>query len=416
MTRYPQDTLLGMYQQLQEPTETAAAYDLWCGLWLISLACGRDIYIDRPHARVFMNMYVILVADSGITRKSSAVDRATTLAHVCLEGQDNTRIIEGKMTAETLCFELGEISSFEGTGRVVIAVSELATVLGTETYARTLPTLLTDLYDCPARRHIPANSKRKAYDLRNVWVSFLSASTPAWLLKTVNPTVMEGGFTSRCYFILGDKPKNQVAWPEARDDKRLTDAIVTKWREIQRKVHEHKVIGISEKAKEYFVRWYGRRRLSSDPFRSSFESREDSHALRLAGLFCINDDTWIIQHQHIVAAVKLITEVKESGATLFEPVSEQTDWLLATDCIRTMLIEAGASPIARAVLYRAVRRHITNEQFTVLITTLHEMLLIQRFNSRDIVKRAGRPTELIRATTAFLAPQALTAVNQRVRA
>jgi len=62
-----------------EYVETAQAYDFWCALWAIGVGVTRDVYVDRPNAAVYLNWYIILAADSGITRKSTAINSISNL-------------------------------------------------------------------------------------------------------------------------------------------------------------------------------------------------------------------------------------------------------------------------------------------------------------------------------------------------
>jgi hypothetical protein len=68
----PADSYLGRYLRYMSTTETAYDYDWWCGLWTLACACGRDTYVARPRAPVYLNMYLVLIGDSGVPRKTTA--------------------------------------------------------------------------------------------------------------------------------------------------------------------------------------------------------------------------------------------------------------------------------------------------------------------------------------------------------
>src|SRR5258708_5404574 len=97
----PADSFLGQYMEHMQEQETPQAYDFFCGLWLMSLAM-RGCVVNRPRAPVHMNMYCILAAESGTTRKSSAVRAATKIAREFLG--DDAILIEAKTTPEQLEF------------------------------------------------------------------------------------------------------------------------------------------------------------------------------------------------------------------------------------------------------------------------------------------------------------------------
>ena len=151
----PGDSFLGRYLKYNEGIETAHAYDFWCGLWLLSLAVGREVYVGRPKAPAFLNLYIILCAESGTTRKSTAVGIANRVAHAfnkSLHHENAYWLVENKCTTEQLLHRMSNQTLERDAARVGITVSELVTFLGREAYSATIPGTMTDLYDCPSER------------------------------------------------------------------------------------------------------------------------------------------------------------------------------------------------------------------------------------------------------------------------
>src|SRR5580765_753286 len=298
---------MGRYLQYMSKTETATDYDWWCGLWCLACACGRDTYVDRPRAPVYLNMYLVLIGDSGVPRKTTSVTTAGGLVRDLLQG-DTIGYLDAKMTGERLDAVLHERSLEFGCGQLAIAIPELAVFMGTEHYVANMPTLLTDLYDCPARRHGGGTIARGSSIQHNVWLSFLSASTPVWLLKTVNPNVVEGGFTSRCIFVISNKPKQSIPWPEETTDEARV-LLLSDLRQSRSRAHQHGPIVPTDKALSAFRVWYSKRTHALDPYRQSFEAREDAHVLRIAALLCVNDLSWLVTNRHIANAIELVASV-----------------------------------------------------------------------------------------------------------
>ena len=208
----PEGTFIRNYMNAQHGLETAVAYDFWSACWVLGSALGRSVYVDRPRIPVYMNWYIVVVADTGVTRKTTAVVRARKLlAHVI---DDNVTLIESKTTPEKLEYLMGISSEKTGMATVHIAISELVTFLGRERYTMQMPGLLTDLYDCPDVRAGGGVIGRREHTLRKVFISFLSASTPSWLMRAINPDVIEGGFTSRVIFVTAERRKRRIAWPD----------------------------------------------------------------------------------------------------------------------------------------------------------------------------------------------------------
>lgn len=391
----PQGTFIHAYMESMSEQETASAYDFWCAIWMLSCACGRDVIVDRPRAPVFLNIYAILVAESGITRKSSAVRNAFNIVREFNNQTGAFALIESKSTPETLDQILHERYIEAGSSRVAVAISELAIFLGTNKNIADMPALLTDLYDCPSNRSGGGTISRGRLNQNQVWLSFLSASTPSWLFRSVNPNVVSGGFTSRCLFIIEQQPKRRVAWPSA-DERNGISHLVEYLIRTSKQAKAYKRISITDSALTTFKRWYGNRQLHLDDFNSSFESREDAHVLRLAALLCVNDDSWIIQKSHITNAIKIIIYCKETASTLFEGTNARSKWIMGVVALRDKLLQADTDAVPRSQLYLVCRKYLDKHEFDALIDVMHECQMIQRFT---IVKKTrGRPAELIRGT------------------
>jgi hypothetical protein len=327
------------------------------------------------------------------------VTTAGGLVRDMLGPDDTIGYLDAKMTGERLDQVLHERTHLYGCGQLAVAIPELAVFMGTEHYVANMPTLLTDLYDCPVRRHGGGTIARGSSIQHDVWLSFLSASTPVWLLKTVNPNVVEGGFTSRCIFVISNKPKQSIPWPEETTD----DARVLLLRDLQfirSRARQHGPIVPTDQALSAFRVWYSKRTHALDPYRQSFEAREDAHVLRIAALLCVNDLSWQITAPHIRTAIELVESIKEGSSLIFEGSETRTKYASALDTIRSLLISAGMDPIPRSVIYRRCRVWLSYEEVNMLLEVLHEVEAVQRFTHKTGVR--GRPVEYFRGTDTLL--------------
>lgn len=397
----PRDSFQGRYLSYMASQETAHAYDWWTGLWCIGAACARATYVARPRAPVYLNTFIVLVGESGTARKSTSVATATRIVRNMLVAHKDVSFLDAKLTPERLDLLLNDYTMDRGSAQLCIAVSELAVFLGTERYIAHMPTLLTDLYDCPDARDGGGTIARGAVIQRNIWVTFLSASTPVWLIKTVNPNVVEGGFTSRCYFIVSNEAKRSIPWPDELDTDLFGD-VCSDLRIIAEEARKHGPILLDVVARSYFTRWYANRLRSIDPFKQSFEAREDAHVLRVAALLCVNDGSWIIRKEHLECATDLLSEIKHTSSAIFDTAVTQTKYAVGLDTIRSQLISVGMDPIARHRLYTKCGKKLTHDQFMSMLDILQELGAIQRFTLQE---GRGRPAEYIRGTRILMSPK-----------
>jgi hypothetical protein len=403
------DTFIGTYLQYCDNSETPYAYDFWTALWMLSVAVGRGIVVDRPSAPIYLNLYCVLVAESGVTRKSTAVRRSVNLVRdLC--GDDNL-LVESKITPEKLENDLFLQTIEFGRAQATIAIDEMVKFLGKERYVEQMPTLLTDLYDCPAIRSGGGTLLRGRTLLKDVYLNFLSASTPSWLLRAVNPDVIEGGFTSRVIFVVAEKPKQRSPWPKEADSA-YREECARQLGEIRERANRVATIQVSPGALKKFSAWYKSRDIRRDVFRASFQSREDSHVLRVSALLAINDGTWEIQNHHLVHAIKIITEAREDGAAIFEGTGTNNKLVLGVDALRDKLLVAGINGIKQGELTKALQRYMDAQHIRVALDIMHDLDMVQRFDGINLGR--GRPVTMWRAKQSLINPRALDSIIERV--
>ena len=396
------DTFIGQYMQYMSNVETAESYDFWCACWAIGTGVNRGVFVDRPSSPIYLNWYIILAAEAGITRKSTAISSIRPF----VEG--HCPILTGRTSPESLDLLLHECTRQGKDARAAFAVSELVTVMGKEGYLAGMPGLLTDIYDCEKERRIPGTMKSGPLLQKNVYVSFLSASTPAWLVTAINPAVIEGGFTSRVMFIVDDTRKKAIAWPQSRAADAF-DKLKLMFDNLIEGAQHVGPIGISDGGLKKFTRWYGSRHIHNDPFQSSFEAREDDHVLRLASMFAINDGTYELQSNHIAKSIQCITDVKDRANTIFGgDISTKARVGAGVARARDILIDAGVDGIKHSDLHRRMVRHIDATELRLLMDIMHECGMIQIFD----IKKGGKMYRATRTIEKFgVASEVLAKLN-----
>ena len=117
---------ISQYMDYMSDIETPEAYDFWCAIWAIGATCGRNVSVDRPHLPVHLNWYIILSADSGTTRKSTAVRSIEKITGPLLGGLT----VNTKVSPERLINSLWDKTKDQDTATCIIVVPELVTLLG----------------------------------------------------------------------------------------------------------------------------------------------------------------------------------------------------------------------------------------------------------------------------------------------
>jgi hypothetical protein len=399
-----------------EEQETPIVYDYVCALWCLSVALGRDVYVARPRAPVHLNMYVCLVSESGIMRKSTSIRMATSVVRAFLEEiHSPVRMIESKVTMGKMLVELTQGTRQHDAAQVVMVASELAAMLGRGAQIAGVPALLTDLYDCPDTRTGGGSIHAGEINLRNVYCAFLAGSTPSWLGQAVRPEIVAGGFTSRCYFVTGKLRKRLVAWPkeDSNDDHKCRMVqLVSQLKAIHAQSQSYPRIGINANALDTFTRWYSQRPVHRDVYRESFESREDGHVLRLAGLMAADEQRWEINDHHVKRAIEFVAWMKRCGTDLFTGSEIERYDVKVLRKMRFEILAAGSEGITRSNLYKNIFvSGRGRSMFGTFILTMHELDLIKRLEIRG---KTGRPKEVLIGTEYLRNEQFLDEVVRRL--
>lgn len=407
------DTYIGRYMRMMRPLETPLAYDFWTALWTISTAIGRSCFVDRPRAPVYLNQYLLLLAESGITRKSTSIGYAKrVIESYSMRYEQNITVFSGKASPEYLTYQLAKQTQDYGYAHTAIPVSELVTFFGRERYTMAMPGLLTDLYDAPETLRLPGTFRHGELNLRNVYITFLSASTPSWLYGAINPSVVEGGFTSRIIICNERLPKRRVAWPEDKNYGETPEDLAEYLGELVEFVQRRGEIPLTAKAKRKFVNWYNQRQLSAEPYASSFESREDDHVLRTAALISIAAGRGIIDCNDMGAAIHAVNYSKVAGRDVFGAGKHRDKFAYVVDRITARLIEAGKEGLTSTDVWAAIRSIAKSEDAQFALAIMHELGMVDKFK---VQRGVGRPTIIWRGTAKLQAKNAQELINAAAR-
>jgi hypothetical protein len=393
----PPDSFIARYIEMQSVLETPLVYDLWTAMFCLSNAVGRSALVDRPRAPVRLNLYLILTAESGVTRKSTAVNTAMRIMEKFNDATGQSiNLIHTRTTPERLEQVLADRSDQGGSAHFAFVVSELVTALGSERYNLAMPGLLTDLFDSPEIRRTTGSVSRGPQTLRRVYGTFLSASTPSWLTRAINPDVIEGGFTSRVFFIISEEPKQRVAWPRLSDQNqeswlvselvRIREGFSLSKRELDDD-KQHRFV-LSPDAHRVFTKWYATRQLGVDPFSASFDAREDGHILKCAALLAINGGRGRIDDCDIKSAIAIIDEtVKQKSVEL---LSYQINNVLidAIEKVRTVLLQ-NPTGTKHSDMVRRLQAVAKAKRLTTILDTMHALGMVKKFAYTHTAQ--GRP-------------------------
>ena len=200
-------------------SEAPERFFYWSALAAMSSVIKKNIYLDRHEFKVYPNIYVFLVAKSGM-KKGTPVSLAKRL----VEAAGGVRIISGRNSMPKIIQDLGKMKTLEnGTinklAQALIISGELASFLVKDPDALTI---LTDLYNVHEHELKWVNSLKGSGidELKEPCITLLGATNDEHFTNAVPQADVKGGFIARTFIVyseqrkppndLVDKPQNLV--------------------------------------------------------------------------------------------------------------------------------------------------------------------------------------------------------------
>lgn len=209
---------LELYEEYTSDTESAALFNRWVGISTVASALRKKTWLELGRLKVFPNMYIVLVAEPGVARKSQAISYASSII------SDIPAIVTSadSITPQALIQDIEEATCYDTIpGQSVMRHASLSVIskefesfLGNAGSSSKMLVTLTDLFDAGENpwKHRTKSSGNTL--IPSVFLNILGATTPQSLQSCLSELAVGGGLTSRIMFIYSNKPSKKVAVPE----------------------------------------------------------------------------------------------------------------------------------------------------------------------------------------------------------
>lgn len=268
---------------------------------------------------VYPNLYTILVSDSGVGNKTTAIKIGTEgfLAKV-----PNIMIMRGALTSAYLADWMVQATAKNSRKAAEVTVfCEEFKVFAKGLYADSgLIENLTKLYDCGTWDYRTKGGGAIVVD--NPCVNILAASTPEWLTTGSAADFIGGGFSSRIIPAAILKDEKEIAIPKMPPAiKALEPLLLADLISMERLQGE---FIFTKDGEDFFINWYGVRRKHENPDQRmrGFYAKKHTLVLKVAMILSISlDDNLIVTEDHIQAALQLIGKLELNIPFAFQGVA-----------------------------------------------------------------------------------------------
>ena len=283
-----------------QENEAPEVFFYWASLAAIAASVKKQIFLNRFYYRLYPNIYVFLVAKSGMKKGVPIV-----LAKTLVEHAKSARVVSGRNSMPRIILDLSKARTIEGGGIVknaqcLMVSGELASFLVRDPDALTI---LTDLHDTHAYEKEWTNSlKGTGVDvLHEPCITLLGATNEEHFADAVPANAIGGGFIART-FIIYSTLRGQLNSLTQRPQNTIDIAALAKDLERISKVKGEFKWG--EGAIETYDAWYYpfMREDHHDP--TGTMNRMGDQILKVAMLLSLADDDKLVLHpQHVKEAI-----------------------------------------------------------------------------------------------------------------
>lgn len=366
---------LDSYLEFTSGQESPEKLHLWTALALLSAAIKRQIWLDRGYYKLYTNIYVLIVAESGEVRKSASIDIGLPILQEAIK---DIHTMSDSLTSEGLIKHMNRVTVHPNEdepdkpikmtdSHVVIYADELASLFSFDRQrASKMTMLLTRIYGSPDRYEHTTKSDSKIITFNN-YVTLLAATDPKNL--RVLPEEAIGGLLGRLIFITAHERRGLIAWP-----KMTLDRIELRKKLIHDLTMISKIKGqmqITQDAMDLFEKWYFviNSRKTDDPAIKAFMARCHDTALKVAMLIALSrSGDLMLTSQHVAGGIAFIEK-------LLPEVSRVISWTATTTFAQNKvkcidLIRRKGGIVSRRELLN--KMSISNDDFTILTNTMFE--------------------------------------------
>ena len=367
---------LQSYLEYTKYTESSTIFHKWVGISTISGVLQRKVHFKFGRINIYPNLFVVLVADPGVARKTQAINYGeelidktpgitlsadATTQQALLEDLE-TGIIDSAMTDGAI-YRHASLSIFSG---------EFESFLGQKKDNTKMVITLTDLFDCKNRPFRYRTKHSGSNIVVNPYLTILAATTPTSLASSLPSESIGAGLTTRILFIWADKKQRKVPIPEITEEiEDLKEILISDLTIISRISGEYNFSNESRKWWNVFYNKFEEQdpnRLCKDPAFMGWYSRKPLFLIKIGTIVAASKgNDLIVTPKDFEEAYEILEEIEPGMSKAFSAVGK-SDTSAEVELVRGIIERHGC--ISEKSLLQMVWRDIDAKKFDGVIDTL----------------------------------------------
>lgn len=367
---------LEAYLEFTANTESARLFHKWVGISMLASVLRRKVHFNFGRIWVYPNLYVILVAEPGIARKTQAIsfgeDILTEIPGIIISADAITPQALLQDIEEAKLESLMPDNTVFTHCSLTIMSGEFESFLGQKKENSKMLVTLTDLFDCKSRPFRYRTKHAGTNVVPHPFLNLIAATTPESLASSLPSTAIGGGLTTRMIFVWAERKEKKVPEPtmtKAQKELRLT--LIQDLSVIARIAGSYR---FTPESREWWHKFYDRyderdpNRICKDPAFHGWYSRKPVFMIKLGTILAASSrNEREVLVEDFQRALRYIEEAELTMSKTFTAVG-RSDITADVDLVRTIVNRYRV--ISEKKLLQMVWRNIDAKKFDNVISTL----------------------------------------------
>ena len=322
------------YCEYTHDTESHPLFNKWVAYSIISAALRKKVRFELGRIPIYPNLYVVLVAEPGVARKSQAISYGKGI----MRSIPDIHVTPDAVTREALLEEFAAVAVDDTlpSGDILrhaslsIVSTEFETFLGQKAENTKMLVLLTEFFDCGDEPFKYRTKTRGETIVPSLYLSILGATTPESLASSLPVIAIGGGLTSRIIFVYAKGRGKKVAIPVITPEMhRIKELLIKDLFHITRIAGTYR---FNKEAEQEWTKWYENidvedtNRLCQDPSFNGWYSRKHVFVCKMCQINAAarSDSTMTITPKILHDSIQDLEEVEVSMGKVFSAIGRST--------------------------------------------------------------------------------------------
>ncbi|MFA5543668.1 MAG: DUF3987 domain-containing protein [Anaerovoracaceae bacterium] len=377
------DWLTG-YLTYVENTESAAIYHTWVGISLIAACLRRKVFFEFGRIKIHPNLFVVLVSEPGISRKTQAISFGEDILKEIPGIQISADCTTPQAMLEDLELAADDAVMPDSTmyrhSSLTILSGEFESFLGQKKENSKMIVTLTDLFDCKNRPFKYRTKHSGSNIVPHVYLNLMAATTPESLASVLPATAIGGGLTSRIIFVWAGGKEKKVDVPETNPElEELKQLIIQDLAVISRIAGGYTFDTTSRQWWKDFYNNYEERdpnRICQDPAFSGWYSRKPTMMIKIATcLAASRHSNLIVSTEDFERGLRILEDAERTMGKTFVAVGK-SDVAAEVDLVKGVVQRY--KYLSEKKLFQIVWRDVDAKKFDNVMSTLTRRGAVQR--------------------------------------